>query len=81
MLKNLQKLDRKDLKSIIGGVGIGPCDIGPIGCPCKIPPGHPCLGEDPGDPGTDDGYCPDSHTYIPCNQFCPNGNSPFCAMG
>jgi hypothetical protein len=84
MLKNLQKLNRSDLKEIIGGVGIKPCDIGPIGCPCRIPPGDPCLGGGgPGDPGpgTDIGYCPDSHTYIPCNQSCPNGMSPLCAIG
>ncbi|SDQ49952.1 hypothetical protein SAMN05421664_1824 [Chryseobacterium soldanellicola] len=27
------------------------------------------------------GYCPDSHTYIPCDQLCPNGRNPLCALG
>jgi hypothetical protein len=44
MLKNLKKLNRLNLREIQGGGGIGKCDIGPIGCPCKIPPGDPCLG-------------------------------------
>jgi hypothetical protein len=83
MLKNLKKLNRTDLKEIQGGGGPGKCDIGPIGCPCKIPPGDPCLGGGggPGDPPGDPvGYCPDSGTYIPCTQTCPNGMSPYCAL-
>jgi hypothetical protein len=82
MLKNLQKLNRQDLKEIHGGGGPGQCDIGPIGCPCKIPPGDPCLGGGPGGGGPDPlGYCPDSGSYIPCDQSCPNRTSPFCALG
>ncbi|MDR6515133.1 bacteriocin-like protein [Chryseobacterium camelliae] len=79
MLKNLKKLNRYDLKEINGGKEI--CDIGPEGCPCKIPPGHPCLagGGGPGDPGNPVGYCPDSQAYIPCDQTCPNGTQPLCA--
>ncbi|WP_370896486.1 hypothetical protein [Chryseobacterium gossypii] len=81
MLKKLQKLNRKELKNIKGGSGIGPCDIGPVGCPCEIPPGHPCLGGgDPGDPGSNYGYCPDDQSYIPCDQYCPNGLQPLCAI-
>jgi hypothetical protein len=54
MLKNLKKLNRADLREIKGGGGAEKCDIGPVGCPCKIPPGDPCLGGggDPGNPGT-----------------------------
>lgn len=82
MLKNFKKLNRNDLKEINGGGGPGLCDIGPEGCPCKIPPGDPCLGggggpDGPGGPAM--GYCPDSQTYIPCGQRCPNGMDPFCA--
>jgi hypothetical protein len=44
MLKNLKKLNRADLREIKGGGGAEKCDIGPVGCPCKIPPGDPCLG-------------------------------------
>ncbi|MGH1520241.1 bacteriocin-like protein [Chryseobacterium sp. JK1] len=82
MLKNLKKLDRSNLREIQGGVGIGLCDIGPIGCPCKIPPGHPCLGGGTGggNPGPDLGYCPDSQSYILCTETCPNGMSPYCAL-
>ncbi|MCS3532299.1 hypothetical protein [Chryseobacterium sp. JUb7] len=80
MLKNLKKLNRIDLMGINGGSRI--CDIGPVGCPCKIPPGDPCLGgpggEPPGDPV---GYCPDSQTYILCTDRCPNGMDPLCALG
>jgi hypothetical protein len=49
------------LREIQGGGGIGKCDIGPIGCPCKIPPGDPCLGGAGGGSGVEKGYCPDSH--------------------
>lgn len=82
MLKNLKKLDRSNLREIQGGVGIGLCDIGPEGCPCKIPPGHPCLGGGGGvEPGGPDmGYCPDTQSYIPCTQTCANGMSPHCAL-
>lgn len=83
MLKNLKRLERENLKKINGGIGVGPCDIGLEGCPCKIPPGHPCLGGGGGgtNPGTDLGYCPDNQSYIPCDQSCPSGMSPFCALG
>jgi hypothetical protein len=81
MLKNLKKLNRTDLKEIQGGGGPGKCDIGPIGCPCIIPPGDPCLGGDPGGPGGPDyGYCTDSGTYILCTETCPNGLQPLCAL-
>lgn len=81
MLKNLKKLDRTNLKEIQGGGGIGKCDIGPVGCPCKIPPGDPCLGAGPGGGGPPDvGYCPDSQSYILCTETCPNGMSPYCAL-
>lgn len=80
MLKNLKKLNRDDLRAINGGIRI--CDIGPVGCPCKIPPGDPCLGGSGGG-GNDPvlGYCPDSHSYIPCDQACPNGLQPLCPLG
>jgi len=26
------------------------------------------------------GYCPDSQTYIPCDQLCPNRRNPLCAL-
>ncbi|KFF20544.1 hypothetical protein [Chryseobacterium sp. JM1] len=83
MLKKLQKLDRENLKKINGGGREPICDIGLEGCPCKIPPGHPCLGGGGGgtNPGTDLGYCPDNQSYIPCDQTCPSGMSPFCAAG
>lgn len=77
MLKNLKKLNRTDLREIQGGGGVGKCDIGPIGCPCKIPPGDPCLGG-PGGPAY--GYCPDSQSYILCTETCPNGTSPLCPL-
>ncbi|SEH42665.1 hypothetical protein [Chryseobacterium culicis] len=82
MLKNLKKLNRTDLREIQGGGGAGKCDIGPIGCPCKIPPGDPCLGGGGGGtpPPPDYGYCPDSQTYILCTETCPNGMSPLCAL-
>ncbi|CEJ71923.1 hypothetical protein BN1195_04277 [Chryseobacterium oranimense G311] len=83
MLKNLQKLDRENLKRINGGGGKPPiCDIGPVGCPCIIPPGDPCLGGGGGgtNPGDNLGYCPDNQSYIPCDQVCPSGMSPFCAL-
>ncbi|ROH98739.1 hypothetical protein EGI16_19410 [Chryseobacterium sp. G0240] len=81
MLKNLKKLNRIDLREIQGGIDPGKCDIGPIGCPCKIPPGDPCLGGGSGGgPEPDKGYCPDSHTYILCTETCPNGMSPLCAL-
>lgn len=81
MLKNLKKLNRTDLREIQGGGGIGKCDIGPIGCPCKIPPGDPCLGGPGGDPGGPSyGYCPDNQSYILCTETCPNGMSPLCAL-
>ncbi|WES96148.1 hypothetical protein P2W68_14950 [Chryseobacterium arthrosphaerae] len=79
MLKNLKKLDRTNLKEIQGG-GIGKCDIGPVGCPCKIPPGDPCLGGPGGGGPPDVGYCPDSQSYILCTETCPNGMSPYCAL-
>ncbi|MGE8556181.1 MAG: bacteriocin-like protein [Chryseobacterium jejuense] len=78
MLKNLKKLNRINLREIQGGVGIGKCDIGPIGCPCKIPPGDPCLGG-PGGGGQDYGYCPDIQSNILCTETCPNGMQPYCA--
>lgn len=82
MLKNLKKLNRTDLREILGGAGPGLCDIGPIGCPCKIPPGDPCLGGGPGGPptGPDYGYCTDSGTYILCTETCPSGLQPLCAL-
>ncbi|MDW9382072.1 bacteriocin-like protein [Chryseobacterium sp. JV558] len=83
MLKNLKKLNRTDLREIQGGGGIGKCDIGPIGCPCKIPPGDPCLGGGGGGgtpPGPDYGYCPDIQANILCTETCPNGMSPYCAL-
>lgn len=82
MLKNLKKLNRTDLREILGGGGPGKCDIGPIGCPCKIPAGDPCLGGGggPTDPGDPIGYCTDSGTYIYCTETCPNGTSPLCAI-
>lgn len=81
MLKNLQKLNREILKKVHGGGRSPICDIGPEGCPCIIPPGDPCLGGPGGGGGGEDlGYCPDSHTYIPCNQTCPDGRDPFCAL-
>lgn len=82
MLKNLKKLNRLNLREIQGGGGIGKCDLGPIGCPCKIPPGDPCLGGGAGGglPEVEKGYCPDSHTYIYCTETCPNGMSPLCAL-
>ncbi|WP_312298949.1 bacteriocin-like protein [Chryseobacterium sp.] len=81
MLKNLKKLNRTDLRDIQGGGGIGKCDIGPVGCPCKIQPGDPCLGGGPGGGGPPDvGYCPDSQSYILCTETCPNGMSPYCAL-
>ncbi|WP_294285781.1 hypothetical protein [uncultured Chryseobacterium sp.] len=81
MLKNLRKLNRDDLREIKGGGGKQICDIGPEGCPCKIPAGDPCLGGPggPGNPGEPVGYCPDSQSYIPCDQTCPNGLDPLCA--
>jgi len=81
MLKNLKKLNRGDLKEVNGGGRI--CDIGPVGCPCIIPPGDPCLGGGGGPGGPVDppmGYCPDSQNYIPCTESCPNGMSPLCAL-
>ncbi|WP_426048027.1 bacteriocin-like protein [Chryseobacterium sp. NFX27] len=81
MLKNLQKLNRENLKKVHGGGRSPICDIGPEGCPCIIPPGDPCLGGPGGGGGGEDlGYCPDSQTYIPCNQTCPDGRDPFCAL-
>lgn len=80
MLKNLKKLNRTDLKEVLGG-GPGLCDIGPVGCPCKIPPGDPCLGGPGGPPtGPEYGYCPDVGTYILCTDTCPNGLQPLCAL-
>jgi len=29
---------------------------------------------------TDIGYCPDSQTYIPCDELCPNKRNPLCAI-
>ncbi|MFS4431289.1 bacteriocin-like protein [Chryseobacterium sp. GVT01B] len=81
MLKNLKKLNRTDLREIQGGGGVGKCDIGPIGCPCKIPPGDPCLGGPGGNPeGPTYGYCPDNPSYILCTETCPNGTSPLCPL-
>ena len=75
-----KKLNREDLREINGG-GPGNCDIGPIDCPCIIPPGDPCL-DGPGGGGDPVlGYCPDSQTYIPCDQVCPNGLQPLCPLG
>ncbi|WP_347218775.1 hypothetical protein [Chryseobacterium sp.] len=68
------------MREIQGGAGIGKCDIGPIGCPCKIPPGDPCLGG-PGGGGQDYGYCPDIQSNILCTETCPNGMQPYCASG
>lgn len=79
MLKNLKKLNRTNLREIQGG-GIGKCDIGPVGCPCKIPPGDPCLGG-PGGGGPEYGYCPDIQSNILCTEICPNGMHPYCAAG
>ncbi|WP_332453459.1 bacteriocin-like protein [Chryseobacterium aquaticum] len=81
MLKNFKKLDRSDLKRINGAGGSGKCDIGPIGCPCIIPPGDPCLGGSGGGGDPVLGYCTDSQSYIPCDQTCPNGMSPLCPLG
>ncbi|REC63234.1 hypothetical protein DRF65_06155 [Chryseobacterium pennae] len=82
MLKNLKKLNRTDLKKIQGGIGIEKCDIGPIGCPCKIPPGDPCLGGGSGGGPVNPslGYCPDNQSYIPCEESCPSGMRPLCAL-
>lgn len=74
-------MNRVDLKEINGGSRI--CDIGPVGCPCIITAGDPCLGGG-GPDGPPDlvlGYCPDSQTYIPCDQRCPNGMDPLCPLG
>ncbi|UOU99533.1 hypothetical protein MUU74_06130 [Chryseobacterium daecheongense] len=81
MLKKLQKLNREELKKINGGTGIEPCDIAPEGCPCKVLPGHPCLGGggDPGGGGTL-GYCPNDGAYIPCDQLCSDGRQPLCPL-
>lgn len=81
MLKNFKKLNRADLKGINGAGGSGKCDIGPIGCPCIIPPGDPCLGGSGGGGDPVLGYCPDNQSYIPCDQTCPNGMSPLCPLG
>lgn len=82
MLKNFQKLNRSDLKEIQGGGPIQLCDIAPVGCPCKVPPGDPCLGGPGGGdpPGDNVGYCHDNQSYIPCNQTCPNGMMPHCVL-
>lgn len=81
MLKNLKKLNRTNLREIQGGGGIGKCDIGPVGCPCKIPPGDPCLGGPGGGGGPEYGYCPDIQSNILCTETCPNGMHPYCAAG
>lgn len=84
MFKNLKKLNRTDLREIQGGGRIELCDIGPVGCPCKIPPGDPCLGGGSGGGGGTDpnlGYCHDNQSYIPCEESCPNGMRPLCAWG
>ena len=77
MLKDLKKLSREALRKINGGGPGGPCDIAPEGCPCHVPPNHPCL---VGGGGGNDplGYCPNDQTYIPCDQLCSNGTQPFC---
>lgn len=78
-MNKFKKLNRTDLREIQGGGRIDQCDIGPEGCPCKIPPGDPCLGGGGGDiPNM--GYCPDNQSYILCTETCPNGMSPHCAL-
>lgn len=78
-LKGVSVLNKMEQKKLIKGGGRG-CDIGPPGCPCIIPPNHPCLGGGGGNGGSDTGTCFTSSgtIQIPCDQTCPDGSQPFC---
>ena len=71
--KTLSKTEQKEING-------GRCDIAPIGCPCIVPPNHPCLGGGGGG-GNDTGVCvtPFGNIVIPCDDLCPNGTQPLCA--
>ena len=68
-------LNKKEQQKINGGI----CDIAPPGCPCIVPPNHPCLSGGSGG-GEDTGVCftPLGPIQVPCNQTCPNGSAPIC---
>ncbi len=79
ILKLGKTIRKSDQKKINGG--FGGCDIAPPGCPCRVPPGHPCLNEGGGGTGGSSGVC---FTFsgiinVPCSSICPDGSRPICS--
>lgn len=79
IMKNLKKIGRAlskmEQKEINGG--FGGCDIAPPGCPCIVPPNHPCLdGGSSG--GGSTGVCFGFPGTFPCDSTCPDGSAPIC---
>lgn len=72
--KTLTKAEQKKVNGEFGG-----CDIAPPGCPCIVPPNHPCLDGGNGGGGST-GVCfgPFGPYNVPCNSTCNNGTQPIC---
>lgn len=77
ILKLGTALSKAELQNINGQ--IGGCDIAPPGCPCIVPPNHPCLsGGGNGVGNTGVCFTPFGSYTISCDSTCKDGTQPIC---